>query len=65
MLLCDPGRRSVVLGWQVQPPAVSSHKVRAKMSDQVETTTHYAYLHATQQAFLEGHELAFAYLCGQ
>jgi transposase len=25
---------------------------------------HYAYLHATQQAFLEGHELAFAYFGG-
>jgi hypothetical protein len=25
---------------------------------------HYAYLHSTQQAFLEAHELAFAYFCG-
>jgi transposase len=25
---------------------------------------HCAFLHATQQAFLEGHELAFAYYCG-
>ena len=25
---------------------------------------HYAYLHATQQAFLEAHELAFAFFCG-
>ena len=25
---------------------------------------HCAYLHATQQAFLEAHELAFAYLAG-
>ena len=25
---------------------------------------HYAYLHATQQAFLEAHELAFAYFGG-
>ena len=25
---------------------------------------HCAYLHATQQAFLEAHELAFAYFCG-
>src|SRR5579872_5696769 len=25
---------------------------------------HCAYLHATQQAFLEAHELAFAYYCG-
>jgi transposase len=25
---------------------------------------HCAFLHATQQAFLEAHELAFAYFCG-
>ena len=25
---------------------------------------HCAYLHSTQQAFLEAHELAFAYFCG-
>jgi len=25
---------------------------------------HCAFLHATQQAFLEAHELAFAFFCG-